>query len=106
MHEVNYNESQRELNQRALVEEYLHAYFFEKIGEQKEELNSLCLEWLAESQIDYSKVRTSIADHSKIDAKIDMLAQWDGYRSANWDEIIEFPEHTLAQTQEILSFAK
>ena len=33
----------------------------------------------------------------------DLRAAWDNFRAANWLEIIEYPELTLQQTQEILS---
>ncbi len=32
-----------------------------------------------------------------------MLARWDDFRTANWIEIVEYPEITLQQTQQLLS---
>lgn len=31
------------------------------------------------------------------------LAKWDDFRTANWSEIIEYPDWTLQQTQQLLA---
>ena len=31
-----------------------------------------------------------------------MLAKWDDFRTADWPEIVDYPEITLQQTQQLL----